>query len=305
MLKDKKIIITGGLGFLGYAIFNKLKQTNKLLIIDNFSTNTHNRNDINKHHNSKFIDIDINSKTISKTFEDFKPDIVIHCAAQTSVIDSIKNPSNTKRINIEGTKNILNGIKSLKKCFFVFISSGGAIYGNPIYLPVDEKHKINPISTYGISKNEGEIITKKILDYHKIDYSIIRPSNIYGPNQKSDNVIPKFIDLMKKNKKIDIFGNGSSSRDYIFIDDLVNIINIICKKKIKCVVNASTNEEIKIIEIFRILSKYLEYSQSPKFLDFREGEINKIYLDNTKIKEITGIKKFIGIDEGLMKTILF
>ena len=305
MLKNKKIIITGGLGFLGFSIFNQLKQTNKLLIIDNYSTSTHNNNDISKHSNSKFIDIDINNKNISKIFEDFKPDIVIHCAAQTSVIKSITNPQETKKINIDGTKNILNGIKKNKDCFFIFISSGGAIYGNPKYLPVDEKHQIKPISTYGISKNEGEILTKSILDYHKINYSIIRPSNIYGPSQKSSNVIPKFIDLMKKNEEISIYGNGSSSRDYIFIDDLVNIIHKISEKQIKCVVNASSNIEIKIIEIFKILSKLLKYNQSPKFLDFRDGEIDKIYLDNTKLKEITGIKKFIGIEEGLKKTIFF
>tara|TARA_B110000263_G_scaffold166183_1_gene144679 strand:+ start:567 stop:1484 length:918 start_codon:yes stop_codon:yes gene_type:complete len=305
MLKNKKIIITGGLGFLGFSIFNQLKQTNKLLIIDNYSTSTHNNNDINKHSNSKFIDIDINNKNISEIFSDFKPDIVIHCAAQTSVIKSIINPQETKKINIDGTKNILNGIKKNKDCFFIFISSGGAIYGNPKYLPVDEKHQIKPISTYGISKNEGEILTKNILDYHKINYSIIRPSNIYGPSQKSSNVIPKFIDLMKKNEKISIYGNGSSSRDYIFIDDLVNIIHKISEKQIKCVVNASSNIEIKIIEIFKILSKLLKYNQSPKFLDFRDGEIDKIYLDNTKLKEITGIKKFIGIEEGLKKTIFF
>ena len=305
MLKNKKIIITGGLGFLGFSIFNQLKQTNKLLIIDNYSTSTHNNNDISKHSNSKFIDIDINNKNISEIFSDFKPDIVIHCAAQTSVIKSIINPQETKKINIDGTKNILNGIKKNKDCFFIFISSGGAIYGNPKYLPVDEKHQIKPISTYGISKNEGEILTKSILDYHKINYSIIRPSNIYGPSQKSSNVIPKFIDLMKKNEKISIYGNGSSSRDYIFIDDLVNIIHKISEKQIKCVVNASSNIEIKIIEIFKILSKLLKYNQSPKFLDFRDGEIDKIYLDNTKLKEITGIKKFIGIEEGLKKTIFF
>jgi len=305
MLKNKKIIITGGLGFLGFSIFNQLKQTNKLLIIDNCSSNTHDKSDINKHYNSKFIDIDINSKNIGETFENFKPDIVIHCAAQTSVIKSITNPQETRKINIDGTKNILNGIKKIKDCFFVFISSGGAVYGNPKYLPVNEKHQIKPISTYGISKNEGEILTKKILDYHKINYSIIRPSNIYGPNQKSNNVIPKFIEQMKKNKKISIYGNGSSSRDYIFIDDLVNIILKISEKQINCVVNASSNVETEIIEIFKILSTHLKYNQSPEFLDFRDGEINKIYLDNKKLKKIIDIKKFVEIEEGLMKTIFF
>ena len=85
----------------------------------------------------------------------------------------------------------------------------------------------------------------------------------------------------------------------------MNIIHKISEKQIKCVVNASSNIEIKIIEIFKILSKLLKYNQSPKFLDFRDGEIDKIYLDNTKLKEITGIKKFIGIEEGLKKTIFF
>ena len=229
--------------------------------------------------------------------------IVIHCAAQTNVIESMKNPLKTKINNIDGTRNILESVKNLENCYFVFISSGGAVYGEPKYLPVDEKHEMNPISNYGISKLKGELLTKKILSGGEINYSIIRPSNIYGPCQKTENVIPKFIKFMKNKQEIIIFGDGSSSRDYIYIDDLVEIILKLCEKKINCTINASSNQEIKIIEIFNFLKKQLNYDLKPTFLDDRKGEIINISLDNSKIIKILNLNNFTTLKNGLIKTI--
>ncbi len=236
-------------------------------------------------------------------FEQYNPEIVIHCAAQTNVIESMKNPLKTKINNIDGTKNILESVKNLKNCYFVFISSGGAIYGEPNYLPVDENHEKNPISNYGISKLKGELLTKEILSQGKINYSIIRPSNIYGPGQKTENVIPKFIKLMRNKEEVRIFGDGSSSRDYIYIDDLVEIILKLCEKKTDCTINASSNQETKIIEIFNFLKRQLNYDLKPKFIDERKGEILNISLDNSNLIKILNFNNFTSLEKGLFKTI--
>ncbi len=302
-MKEKKIIITGGLGFLGFSIFKKLINENYVLVIDNLSSNITKKKFITNNKNGSFYELNITSNSMVKIFKQYNPEIVIHCAAQTNVIESMKNPLKTKINNIDGTKNILESVKSLENCYFVFISSGGAIYGEPKYLPVDENHEKNPISNYGISKLKGEFLTKKILSQSKINYSIIRPSNIYGPGQKTENVVAKFIKLMRNKEEVKIFGDGSSSRDYIYIDDLVEIILRLCDKKIDCTINASSNQETKILEIFNFLKRQLNYDLNPTFLDDRKGEILNISLDNSNLIKILNFNNFTSIEKGLFKTI--
>jgi len=301
-LDKEKILITGGLGFVGSNLTNFFSESNKILILDTETSNPYN---LKSNSNIEIEYLDIRSEKISKIISQFKPTSVIHCAAQTSVMDSIKNPKKTRSINIEGTKNIVNEINKIDGCYFTFISSGGAIYGDPKYLPVDEKHSLEPISEYGISKLEGENIISKLLNKSNIKYSILRPSNIYGPKQKGQNVIPLFIEKMSNNSSITIYGDGNSTRDYIFINDLVNIINLFCTKKIMSKINISTNHEVKIIEIYQIIKEKLSYKLDPIFEEKRKGEVENIVLDNSELIKITNYKSFTSIDKGIEKTINF
>ncbi len=301
-MKKEKILITGGLGFVGSNLTNFFSELNEVLILDIENSNPY---QIKTSPNVEIENIDIRSEKISKIISLFKPTSIIHCAAQTSVIDSIKDPEKTKSINIEGTNNLVSEIKKLDGCYFTFISSGGAIYGEPKYLPVDEKHSANPISEYGKSKLEGEKIVSKLLYKSKIEYSILRPSNIYGPKQKSQNVIPIFINKMLKNNKIIIYGDGNSTRDYIYIDDLVNIINLFCTKKISSKINLSSNYEVKIIDIYKILKEKLNYKLNPIFKEKRKGEVENIVLDNSELISITNYSQFTNIVDGIEKTVNF
>jgi len=299
-LEKEKILITGGLGFVGSNLTNFFSELNEILILDIENSNPY---EININTNINTENIDIRSNKISKIISQFKPTLVIHCAAQTSVIDSINDPEKTLSINVEGTHNILNEIKKLENCYFTFISSGGAIYGEPKYLPVNEKHPENPISAYGVSKLEGEKLVSKILHKSRVKHSILRPSNIYGPNQKSQNVIPIFIEKMKKNQEIIIYGDGKSSRDYIYIDDLVEIIDIFCSKNINSKINVSSNYEVKIIDIYKILKETLNYKLNPIFKEKRKGEVENIVLDNSELINITNYKQFTNIVDGIEKTV--
>lgn len=299
-MENEKILITGGLGFVGSNLSKSFSRFNEVLILDN---KKYNLIEFKNKTNINIENIDIRSKNISKIINLYKPTIVVHCAAQTSVIDSIKDPETTKSINIDGTYNLLNEVKKLDNCYFTFISSGGAIYGDPKYLPVDEKHPENPISEYGVSKLEGERLISKTFHKSKINYSILRPSNIYGPHQKSQNVIPIFIDNMIKNKEIIIYGDGNSSRDYIYIDDLVKIIDIFCTKKIVSKINVCSNFEVKIIDIYNILKEKLNYKLNPIFKKRRKGEVDNIFLDNSELIRITNFNQFTKIVDGIEKTI--
>ncbi len=301
-MKKEKILITGGLGFVGSNLTNFFSELNEVLILDIKNSNPY---QIKTSPNVEIENIDIRSEKISKIISLFKPTSIIHCAAQTSVIDSIKDPEKTKSINIEGTNNLVSEIKKLDGCYFTFISSGGAIYGEPKYLPVDEKHSVKPISEYGKSKLEGEKIVSKLLYKSKIEYSILRPSNIYGPKQKSQNVIPIFINKMLKNNEIIIYGDGNSTRDYIYIDDLVNIINFFCTKKISSKINLSSNYEVKIIDIYKILKEKLNYKLNPIFKEKRKGEVENIVLDNSELISITNYSQFTNIVDGIEKTVNF
>ncbi len=301
-MRKEKILITGGLGFVGSNLTNFFSELNEVLILDIENSNPY---QIKTSPNVEIENIDIRSEKISKIISLFKPTSIIHCAAQTSVIDSIKDPEKTKSINIEGTNNLVSEIKKLDGCYFTFISSGGAIYGEPKYLPVDEKHSVNPISEYGKSKLEGEKIVSKLLYKSKIEYSILRPSNIYGPKQKSQNVIPIFINKMLKNNEIIIYGDGNSTRDYIYIDDLVNIINFFCTKKISSKINLSSNYEVKIIDIYKILKEKLNYKLNPIFKEKRKGEVENIVLDNSELISITNYSQFTNIVDGIEKTVNF
>ena len=302
-MENKKIIITGGLGFLGYSLLKKFQSKNNILVIDNLSSNVHKFEEIKNYKSCELINLDITDNKINKVIKAYNPVYIIHTAAQTSVINSINQPEKNNKINIDGTRNIVESVKELSDCFFMLISSGGAVYGNPDYLPVDENHILDPISPYGISKMEAEKITLEHLKDTKYKYSIIRPSNIYGAHQKEANVIPKFISLMKKNKTVSIYGDGNSTRDYVFIDDIVEIINKICEKKTEGIFNVSSNEEVKIIEIFNKLKSELDYKKNPKYISKVDGEIMNIYLDNSKILNLIRNFKFTNIGNGLKKTL--
>ena len=302
-MESKKIIITGGLGFLGYSLLKKFQSKNNILVIDNLSSNVHKIEEIKNYKSCELINLDITDNKINKVIKSYNPDYIIHTAAQTSVINSINQPEKNNKINIDGTRNIIESVKELSDCFFMLISSGGAVYGNPDYLPVDENHILDPISPYGISKMEAEKITLEHLKDTKYKYSIIRPSNIYGAHQKEANVIPKFISLMKKNKTVSIYGDGNSTRDYVFIDDIVEIINKICEKKTEGIFNVSSNKEVKIIEIFNKLKSELDYKKNPKYISKVDGEIMNIYLDNSKILNLIRNFKFTNIGNGLKKTL--
>lgn len=298
-----KVLVTGGAGFIGEHFTKKLlKENYEVVIVDNFSSGM--RNEITK--DTILYDVNIEDEVMGAIFLKEKPDYVVHLAAQVSVNRSIQYPFVDCLTNITGTVNLLeNSIKyNVKK--FVFASSA-AIYGEPVYLPIDELHPQQPISFYSLSKMTAE---KYIILYEKLfglNYCITRFSNVYGPGQNSDGeagVISIFLDRIIANKSPIVYG-GEQTRDFVYVKDVANAIYKAMKYENNEIFNISSNTETKINDLLKLMIKTIRNDVTPEFKCAREGDIVHSKLDNTRISKLLNWSPSYSLKAGLDETIFY
>lgn len=292
------ILLTGGAGFIGSHIVDRLVELgHKTIIIDNLSSGK--RKNINKEACTYFQDI---NDGLMEIFKEQEIDYVIHLAAQTSVINSVKNPYNDAKANVLGTINLLeccrkHGVKKI-----VFASTGGAIYGNPQYLPMDENHPINPLSPYGLNKYVAERYLELYKEFYGIDYVALRYSNVYGPRQDpygEAGVVAIFIDKLMNNEKPSIFGTGGQTRDFIYVSDVVDA-NIIALEKGSGAYNIGTGIPTSVNEIFKLLQKVTKnHNIKPIYAEERTGEVKHCYLNCKKAEKELDWEPKVSLEEGL------
>ena len=293
------ILVTGGAGFIGSKIVNKLLQEGKrVVVIDNLSSGC--KNSLIENQNLAFYELDFKNDDIEFVFKKEKPAFCIHLAAQTSVLKSVQNPLEDAEMNITASIKLLSLCKKYNISKFVTASSA-AVYGTPEYLPIDEAHSTIPISPYGLSK----LTMEKYIEQIQIPYVIFRFSNVYGPRyNKTDNmgVISLFDNAMKNNEDIYIYGNGEQLRDFIFVDDIANIVTLALDSPVKNeIFNFSVNNGISISELAEKMGKIYNYTKKPIHLNEREEEIKESILDNSKIMKFFPNLKFCKLTDGLEK----
>ncbi|MDI6883511.1 MAG: GDP-mannose 4,6-dehydratase [Patescibacteria group bacterium] len=326
-----KILITGGAGFIGSHLADKLiKRSHQVVVVDNLSTGK--KKNLNPAFfkksgagpKAKFYKIDICDSKISQIFEKEKPDIVFHFAAQIDVRKSVENPIENAKINILGSLNLIqNFIQS--KIFehsnnsnnsnikFVFASSGGAIYGDTDVIPTPETHPENPESPYGIAK----LAIEKYLHFYKntygLDYVVLRYSNIYGPRQNSKGetgVVAIFCHKLLRGEQPVINGDGKQTRDYLYVEDAVEAAILALKTSrdrisgsSASVYNVGTGIETSVNELYELLAKEMGKDISPKYGPSKKGEQLRSCLDYSKIKKELGWQPKYSLEEGLKETI--
>jgi UDP-glucose 4-epimerase len=300
----QRVLITGGMGQVGSYIAEELSREYEIVVLDNFSSNA-----INKLPDGiTIIKGDIrDSKAIAKLFKDIDLDIIIHCAAQVSVTKSFQNPVYDLQVNATGTLELLNATRNSNISRFIYLSSA-AVYGLPKYLPIDEEHPVNPISPYGASKLAGEKYCQVFNHVYGLPVVCLRPFNIYSPRQRAENpysgVICKFIDRVRNGKPPVIEGDGTQTRDFISVHDVVKFILLAIKKPraIGEVYNVGTGKPTAInalaAEIIEIAGKKLK----PVYTRAREGDIKQSYADIRKAKSL-GFKPEVNLREGLRELI--
>ncbi|MCK5615313.1 NAD-dependent epimerase/dehydratase family protein, partial [Candidatus Pacearchaeota archaeon] len=201
--------------------------------------------------------------------------------------------------------NLLETICNSSVKRFIYMSTGGAIYGEPAFIPASEKTLENPISPYGISKLVGE---KYLQWYHRVyglSYSIIRPSNIYGPRQDplgEAGVISIFLGKINSNQPLEIFGDGKDTRDYIYVKDIAEICIKAMKSSHIDTFNAGSGKQTNLLELVKIIELATKLDADRKFCDPRPGDVNHISLDSIKAFEKLGWKSSTDLTTGINKT---
>lgn len=298
-----KILVTGGAGFIGSHVVDKyLSLGHEVLVLDNLSTGS----EKNLNPRAVFVKEDIiNNDGVQKIITDFKPDIINHHAALAEVTKSLKDPSKTLETNVIGTANVLlaGGEAGIKK--FIFSSTGGAIYGNPEKLPVNETCTPDPLSPYGLSKLLGEKTIEFYTRTYGFEYVIFRYSNVYGPRQNPKGeagVVAIFSSLMKAGESPIIFGDGSKTRDYVYVEDIALANELAIELKGNHTLNLGGGIEISDKQIFDEVAGAVNFSGNPTYADFRKGEITKISLDASRAKEILGWTPQVQLKDGIKIT---
>jgi len=297
-----KILVTGGAGFIGSNLVDALINLgHDVAVVDNLSSGL--KKNLNP--KARFYQIDICDNNLSEVFEREKPDIVDHHAAQIDVRKSSEDPIYDAESNILGSLNLITNCISHGVKRVVYASTGGAIYGDPQYLPADENHPINPISQYGVSKHTVEHYLHLYNIIHGLEYITLRYSNVYGGRQNpygEAGVVAIFAVQMLTGKQPTIFGPGDKTRDYTHVSDIVaaNIIALDHGKN--AIYNIGTGIETKDQEIFDNLAIVLGYKGKPIYAPLRPGEVYRIALECSKARKELGWSPRLSFREGIAQT---
>lgn len=296
-MTKNKVLITGGTGFIGSHIVEKLLENNyNVIIIDNLSSGF--IENIPNSDTLKFYQLNIEKDDLELVFQKEAPDYVIHLAAQTSVNFSISHPYYDANMNVMASIKLLELCKKYNIKKFITASSA-AIYGNPKYLPIDENHPTEPMSQYGLSK----LTMEKYIKLSGIPYIIFRFSNAYGPRQKSSKesgVVAIFNNAMKNNEPINIYGDGEQIRDFIYVEDIANI----CIKAINSnveneIINFSTNKGVSLNQLFKVMKSLYNYTLNANYLPERIGDIKNSILSNDKAYNLLKFINYTKLEKGL------
>jgi dTDP-glucose 4,6-dehydratase len=301
-----KLLVTGGLGFIGSNfILDALKNTNfEILNIDAefYGSNHYNLMEVENSSKYSFVKGDITDKKLMETLIS-NCDCVVNFAAESHVDRSILDPSPFLNSNILGTFTILDIIKNQEKRL-VHVSTD-EVYGTILEGSATENSRFNPSSPYSATKASAELLINSYVKTYGVDAVITRCTNNYGPRQFNEKLIPKTIGLSNENKKIPVYGNGTSIRDWIHVEDHCKAIMLVLEKGISGEsYNISSSNEVNNLTLVKKILEFLNKSnENIQFVENRAGEDTRYSLDSTKIYEELGWKPQINFDMGLEKTI--
>jgi UDP-glucose 4-epimerase len=303
-IRNMRVLITGGAGFIGSHLTDELVKNNHVLILDNFSSGE--RENIAHHEGKSNVEIiagDIRNKDLLAKITK-NVDVVYHLAVQCLRV-SIKNPDVTHEVNATGTLNLLKASLENSVKRFIYVSSS-EVYGTAIKIPMSEDHPLEPITVYGASKLAGELYALAFHRTYGLESIVIRPFNTYGPREHLHGVygevIPRFVLRIVNDASPIIFGDGNQTRDFTYISDTVRgiILASECDTIIGQAVNIARGQEVSITNLAEIIAGGLNKKKiKPVYETTRPGDVMRHYADITKAKKLLGFSPEIDIGEGI------
>jgi UDP-glucose 4-epimerase len=303
-VKIVKVLVTGGAGFIGsHVVDTFIANGCQVVIVDDLSTGrTSNLNPA-----ATFYKLDIRSPQLAEVFEKERPDVVDHHAAQMDVRRSVVDPLFDADVNIRGSINVIECARNFGVKRVVYISTGGAVYGEPEYLPCDEDHPIKPICPYGASKHTVEHYLFMYEVMYGLKYTVIRYPNVYGPRQDPHGeagVVAIFTGLMLAEKQANINGDGEQERDFVYVGDCARAnLLAVTNTNGSGIYNLGSGRGTSVNEIFASLKSITGYSLSAIHLPPKLGETRRIFLDASKAFRELGWAPTVKIEEGLRSTV--
>jgi len=302
-LKNKKILVTGGAGFIGsHTVDELIKKGAKVVVIDNLSTGR--KENINP--KAKFYKLNIKNPKIEEIIRKEKPEIIYHFAFFVLVPKSVKDPLLDLDCVI-GSIRILKAVRSLRKFEKFVFASSSFIYGNTNKVPTRETEPIMPVSSYVVSKHAIENYLEFFRKTYNLPYVIIRYPAVYGPRQIT-GAMADYIRKLSKGKQADIWGKGDKTRDYIYIDDVVSANLMALNTRNDCdkpIFNIGTSKETTLKQVYWKIAELLDKKPSPIYHHDRKGEQVRCCLDATKIKAELGWRYKTSLIDGLKKTLRY
>ena len=302
MAQEKTALVTGGAGFIGSHLVDRLLALEyRVVVVDNLSTG-HLKN-LNQA--ATFHHVDITDPSVADVFQREQPDLVFHLAAQTSVSISTKDPIKDSEVNILGTLRLLEASRRCGIDKFIYSSTGGALYGDPEFNPCTEDHPITPVSPYGMSKYQGELQMELYRRVYLLRFTTLRYGNVFGPRQDPHGeagVVAIFSQAMLEGKQPQVFGDGEQTRDFVYVDDVVEANICAIAQGDGAAFNIGTGQGTSINSVFRLLQEITGYRWPPEHGPARTGDVYQIYLDNTKAAQRLGWTPQATLEEGLLRT---
>ena len=298
-----KVLVTGGAGFIGSHLVDRLVQEgHEVVVVDNLSTGK--RRNLNRV--ARFVKLDIQSSGLERVLRNERPHMVMHLAAQMDVRKSVEDPMFDAQVNVLGTLNVLqqsikHGVRKV-----VFSSSGGAIYGEQEIYPAPESHVTRPLSPYGVSKLCGEQYLSYYQRVNGLQIVSLRYANVYGPRQDPEGeagVVAIFIQKLLNNEQAIVNGNGRQTRDFVYVEDVVEANLAAMGQDVQGTYNVGTGEETSINDLLRILVRHTNSTCKEVHGPAKGGEQARSVIDSGKLRQELSWESRTELSEGLKLTV--
>jgi UDP-glucose 4-epimerase len=301
-------LVTGGAGFIGSNLVDALlARGDEVTALDNISTGKRENLEQAIANGATLAEVDIReADAVTDVIARLKPDVIFHLAAQIDVRKSVADPAKDARINVEGTANLLSAAQAHGVRRFVNTSTGGAIYGELETVPAAEDHRVAPEAPYGLSKFCAEQYCEIFTRLHGLSTVSLRYGNVYGPRQDplgEAGVIAIFCGAVLDGGKATIFGDGKQTRDYIYVDDVVEANLRAAESDAAGPINVGLGKERTVLDIVEVLNQYAPNGFQPEHAPERLGEVRRSAIDPSRAREKLGWEAKVELEEGLRLTL--